>query len=295
MALPHDVWAFVFGIMGNIISFVVFLAPVPTFVRICKKKSTEGFQSLPYLSALFSALLWIYYAMQKDGSGFLLITINAVGCFIETIYVVLFVTYANKKTRISTLKVLGLLNFLGFAAIVLVCEFLTKGSTREKVLGGICVGFSVIVFAAPLSIMRVVIRTRSVEFMPFSLSLFLTLSAVTWLFYGLAIKDFYVALPNVLGAFLGAVQMILYIIFKYYKTPVAEKTEKSKTVSDHSIDMTKLTTAMPTSVSDTAVHPPPAIHDVPESQIQVTEVRNQNVTGLKDQNNKDHGTKTNFK
>ncbi|KAJ0243055.1 Bidirectional sugar transporter SWEET13 [Hirschfeldia incana] len=272
MALPPNVWAFVFGIMGNIISFVVFLAPVPTFVRICKKRSTEGFQSLPYLSALFSALLWIYYAMQKDGSGFLLITINSVGCFIESIYIILFISYANKKTRISTLKVLGLLNFLGFAAIVLICELLTKGSTREKVLGGICVGFSVIVFAAPLSIMRLVVRTRSVEFMPFSLSLFLTLSAITWLFYGLAIKDFYVALPNVLGAFLGAVQMILYILFKYYKTPVAEKTEKSKTVSDHSIDIAKLATVMPGPV---------------------TEVKSQNITGPKDQRNKDFENQNN--
>ncbi|CAA7052701.1 unnamed protein product [Microthlaspi erraticum] len=286
MALPHNVLAFVFGIMGNIISFVVFLAPVPTFVRICKKKSTEGFQSLPYVSALFSAMLWIYYAMQKDGSGFLLITINSVGCFIETIYIILFVTYANKKTRISTLKVLGLLNFLGFATIVLVCELLTKGSTREKVLGGICVGFSVIVFAAPLSIMRLVVRTRSVEFMPFSLSLFLTLSAVTWLFYGLAIKDFYVALPNVLGAFLGAVQMILYIIFKYYKTPVAEKTGKPKTVFDHSIDITRLTNVMPGPISDSAVYPPHASNNVPETQIQVTELKSKNLTAQKDQNNK---------
>ncbi|CAN8273973.1 unnamed protein product [Cochlearia groenlandica] len=236
-----NVLAFTFGIMGNIISFIVFLAPVPTFVRIFKKKSIEGFQSVPYVSALFSAMLWIYYAMQKDGSGFLLITINSVGCFIETIYIILFITFANKKARISTLKVLGLLNFLGFAAIILVCELLTKGSSREKVLGGICVGFSVCVFAAPLSIMRLVIRTKSVEFMPFSLSLFLTLSAITWLFYGLAIKDFYVALPNILGAFLGAVQMILYIIFKYYKTSKAnDETEKPKTVSDHSIDMVKL-------------------------------------------------------
>ncbi|OAP00954.1 SWEET14 [Arabidopsis thaliana] len=196
MVLTHNVLAVTFGVLGNIISFIVFLAPVPTFVRICKKKSIEGFESLPYVSALFSAMLWIYYALQKDGAGFLLITINAVGCFIETIYIILFITYANKKARISTLKVLGLLNFLGFAAIILVCELLTKGSNREKVLGGICVGFSVCVFAAPLSIMRVVIRTKSVEFMPFSLSLFLTISAITWLFYGLAIKDFYVALKH---------------------------------------------------------------------------------------------------
>ncbi|CAN6879659.1 hypothetical protein BRARA_K01559 [Brassica rapa] len=249
-----NVLAFTFGIMGNIISFIVFLAPVPTFVRICKKKSIEGFQSLPYVSALFSAMLWIYYALQKDGSGFLLITINAVGCFIETIYIILFITYANKKARISTLKVLGLLNFLGFAAIILVCELLTKKSNREKVLGGICVGFSVCVFAAPLSIMRVVIRTKSVEFMPFSLSLFLTLSAITWLFYGLAIKDFYVALPNILGAFLGAVQMILYIIFKYYKAPKVDDTEKPKTVQDHSIDMVKLASTTPVS-GDMTVHP----------------------------------------
>lgn len=47
-------------------------------------------------------------------------------------------------------------------------------------------------------------------------------------------------LPNILGAFLGAVQMILYVIFKYYKAPKVDDTEKPKTVSDHSIDMVKL-------------------------------------------------------
>ena len=34
-----------------------------------------------------------------------------------------------------------------------------------------------------------VVRTKSVEYMPLSLSCFLTLSAITWFAYGMSIKD----------------------------------------------------------------------------------------------------------
>ena len=54
--------------------------------------------------------------------------------------------------QMFTVKLLLLMNFGGFFLILLLCQFLAKGTTRAKIIGGICVGFSVCVFAAPLSI-----------------------------------------------------------------------------------------------------------------------------------------------
>ncbi|WCJ38807.1 Bidirectional sugar transporter SWEET15 [Euphorbia peplus] len=218
----HPPLAFAFGLLGNVISFLVYLAPMPTFLRIFRKKSTEGFHSVPYLVALFSSMLWLYYAMLKK-NVFLLVTINSFGCVIETIYIVMYIVYATKETRVSTFKLLGMMNMGLFSFILLFVNFVMKGPVQVQVLGWICVAVSVSVFASPLSIVAQVIRTRSVEFMPFNLSLFLTLSAVTWFAYGLASKDLCVALPNVIGFVLGMLQMMLHVIFRKSKNVMEEK------------------------------------------------------------------------
>lgn len=229
MAISSDQLAFVFGLLGNVISFCVFLAPVPTFYQIYKKKSTEGFQSVPYVIALFSAMLWIYYAFLKPNTTFL-ITINSIGCFIETIYICLFLFYATKKARVDTVKLLVLLVACGFGLIVLLTYFLTKGSTRARIVGWICLVFSLCVFVAPLCIVRQVIRTKSAEYMPLPLSAFLTLNAVAWFFYGFLLKDFNIAIPNVLGFAFGVLQMVLY---KIYSKPEKDKDlEKQSKISE---------------------------------------------------------------
>ncbi|MED6161166.1 Bidirectional sugar transporter sweet12 [Stylosanthes scabra] len=225
--MAHSPLVFIFGILGNIASFVCFLAPLPTFYRVCKKKSTEGFQSIPYVAALFSAMLWIFYAYVKTGET-LLITINAFGCVIETIYLAIFITYCPKKVRISTLRMILLLNFGGFCTIVLLTHILAKGANRLKLLGWICVVFATSVFAAPLSIIRTVIKTKSVEFLPFPLSLLLFISAIMWLMYGLSLKDIYVTLPNVVGLTFGAVQMVLYAMYRKNKPLPDQKLPEHK-------------------------------------------------------------------
>ncbi|RVW31975.1 Bidirectional sugar transporter SWEET15 [Vitis vinifera] len=180
----HHTLGLIFGILGNIISFLVYFAPAPTFYRIYKRKSAEGFHSLPYIVALFSAMLWLYYALLKK-DAFLLITINCFGCAIESFYILLYFFYAPMQAKKQTLKVVISLNVGVFSILVVLIQFLLKGSNRINVFGWICASFSVAVFAAPLSIVAKVIRTKSVEFMPFSLSFFLTLSAIMWFAYGL--------------------------------------------------------------------------------------------------------------
>ena len=238
LSLDHP-WAFAFGILGNLISFMVYLAPIPTFMRIYRKKSTEGFQSIPYVVALFSAMLWIYYAFIKTNT-YLLITINSIGCLIEIAYITIYIMYASKSARIYTAKIICLIDLGMFGLIVLATYYFAEGPKRLTLLGWICVGFSVSVFVAPLSIIRVVIRTKSVEFLPFSLSFFLTLSAVAWFSYGLFTKDIYVAIPNTLGFAFGVAQMVLYVI---YMNRGQKATEKKGTVPEHIVDIKKLGSA----------------------------------------------------
>ncbi|KAJ0440530.1 putative SWEET sugar transporter [Helianthus annuus] len=214
-----------FGLLGNIVSFMVFLAPIPTFYKVYKKKSTEGFQSAPYVVGLFSAMLWIYYAMLKT-NVLLLITINSFGIVIETVYIVFFLFYAPKKARMESLKLIILLIFVGFGLIVVLTQFLASGVTRGVIVGWICLVFSLCVFVAPLGVLRQVIKTKGVEYMPILLSVALTLSAVMWFFYGLLLHDFNIAVPNVLGFTFGIIQIILYFMYKNKKPVIDEKISK---------------------------------------------------------------------
>ncbi|CAN4089321.1 unnamed protein product [Withania somnifera] len=188
MAGIFDHWALAFGVLGNIISFIVFLSPIPTFYKIYKKKTAEGYQSIPYVVALFSSMLWIYYAFLKTNVT-LLITINSFGIFIETIYVGIYLFYAPKKLGVQTSKMLMLSVVGGFGAIIRLLNFYSKKPFRQ------------------------VIKTKSVEYMPLLLSVFLTISAVLWFFYGLILKDINIAAPNVLGFIFGIVQIVLYVIY----------------------------------------------------------------------------------
>ncbi|KAH9757358.1 Bidirectional sugar transporter SWEET1 [Citrus sinensis] len=200
-ARPHQ--------MRNATALFLFLAPTITFRRIVRRKSTEQFSGIPYVMTLLNCLLSAWYGLPFVSKNNILVsTINGTGSAIEIIY----------KAKIFGLFMLVL---TVFAAVALVSLLAFHGNARKIFCGFAATIFSIIMYASPLSIMRMVIKTKSVEFMPFFLSLFVFLCGTSWFVFGLLGRDPFVAVPNGFGCGLGTMQLILYFI--YHKKGEPEK------------------------------------------------------------------------
>ncbi|TYJ46779.1 hypothetical protein E1A91_A02G142100v1 [Gossypium mustelinum] len=166
---------------------------------------------------LLNCLLSAWYGLPFVSKNNLLVsTINGTGAGIETIYVLVFIFYAPKTEKA---RILGLFACVltVFSAVALISLFALHGNGRKLFCGLAATIFSIIMYASPLSIMRLVIKTKSVEFMPFFLSLFVFLCGTSWFVYGLLGRDAFVAIPNGFGCGLGFMQLILYSIYRNNK------------------------------------------------------------------------------
>lgn len=121
-----------------------------TFVRIVKKKSTEEFESLPYICTLLNSTLWTYYGIIKPGS-YLVATVNGFGVVVEIIYVALFLVFAPPNKRFRTAILVGILDVGFLAAALLATYFLLSGDQRIDAIGFISSGLNIIMYASPLS------------------------------------------------------------------------------------------------------------------------------------------------
>ncbi|VAI60054.1 unnamed protein product [Triticum turgidum subsp. durum] len=129
-------------------------------------------------------------------------------------------------------KMLGVLAIQAAFMAAVVAGVLVGAHTHEKrsmIVGILCVIFGSIMYASPLTIMGKVIRTKSVEYMPFFLSLVNFLNGLCWTGYALIKFDIYITIPNALGTIFGLIQLILYGYY-YRSTPKKGKNVELPTV-----------------------------------------------------------------
>ncbi|KAJ8764905.1 hypothetical protein K2173_010370 [Erythroxylum novogranatense] len=206
----------VVGIIGNVISVLLFLSPAPTFRRICKKKSVEQYSPVPYLAALVNCMVWVFYGLPMvHPNSTLVVSTNGSGTAIELVYLTIFLIYANNRQRLKVVLVIivELIFMALLSSMVLTVSHNTK--TRTSIVGVMGIIFNIMMYASPLSIMKLVITTKSVEYMPFFLSLASLGNGLAWTAYSLIRFDYFILIPNGIGSLFAIAQLILYAV--YYK------------------------------------------------------------------------------
>lgn len=69
------------------------------FVRIAKRRSTEEFESIPYVSKLLNAYFWVYYGFIKPNSV-LVATVNVFGGAVEIVFLTIFLLFAPPRMKV---------------------------------------------------------------------------------------------------------------------------------------------------------------------------------------------------
>ncbi|XP_024170216.1 bidirectional sugar transporter SWEET17 [Rosa chinensis] len=202
----------IFGVLGNIMSGLLYLSPTNVFVRIAKRRSTEEFESIPYISKLLNAYFWVYYGFIKPNSV-VVATVNVFGAAVEIVFLTIFLLFAPPRMKVRTAILVIVLDVAFPGATILLTHFLLDGDKRIDVAGLWCVIFSMIAYASPLSAMKTVVALKSVEYMPFLLSFIFFLNGGVWTVYAILAKDLFVGIPNGSGFLLGTAQLILYFIY----------------------------------------------------------------------------------
>ncbi|XP_052489926.1 bidirectional sugar transporter SWEET4 [Gossypium raimondii] len=198
----------------------------PTFIKIFKLKSVEEFKPDPYVATILNCAMWVFYGLPiVHPDSLLIITINGVGLVIEGVFVTIFFIFSNNKKRKRICFYL-LIEIIFMVAVVLITLLVFQTTQKRSMFVGIlAIVFNIGMYTSPLTVMRMVIKTKSVKYMPFSLSLFNFLNGVVWVIYALLKFDINVLIPNGLGTLSGLVQLILYAWF--YRTTKWDEDDKA--------------------------------------------------------------------
>ena len=88
-----------------------------------------------------------------------------------------------------------------------------SATTKQLIVGSVTNFCLVFFYGAPLSSIAIVLRTRNTATLHVPTMFTNTASSVFWGVYGIAVMDYFVMVPNLIGAVLGIAQIVLYMLF----------------------------------------------------------------------------------
>ncbi|CAI5993011.1 unnamed protein product, partial [Closterium sp. NIES-65] len=175
----------------------LYIAPLPTFIDIFKKRSADKHSSAPYLCGLLSSFVWTIYGSPAVANAFSVFVISILGLLFNGSYCLIFYLFSTEHKRFIGAAITSIV--LCAATMASLAVSVIPAPVRPLVFGlsGDCT--STASFAAPLTAVAQMIQTRSVEFFPIQLCAVSLVHTIVWTAYGASTSDIFVAAPNFLA------------------------------------------------------------------------------------------------
>ncbi|WJX90981.1 hypothetical protein P8452_72820 [Trifolium repens] len=147
----------ILGWICTSVSIAVLVPPINFVIQVVLTRNVESMPIALTVSLILSATLWFFYDFLVkniyiyDPNGVLIISVNAIGCVIETVYVIVFITYAPVHARRSALILLMAMDISLFLSIVLAIQFVAAKKDRVTILEWICTSVSIVVLVPPIN------------------------------------------------------------------------------------------------------------------------------------------------
>ncbi|KAM7481676.1 hypothetical protein LguiB_006259 [Lonicera macranthoides] len=124
-----------------------------TFAGIVKKKSAENYGGSPYIASLLSCALWTFYGVLDPDDGILVMTVNAVGVVFQVTYLALLLLYFPKEKKVKYIGFV-ILDIIFFGTVMVITMVVFHDGARRTFMGVLCATFTIIMYAAPLTVVN---------------------------------------------------------------------------------------------------------------------------------------------
>ena len=187
-------------LMGNVIGTSMFLSSVPAVLSARRNNDRGSLNITPFAAQMGNCASWLFYALHV--MNWWIIVPNTLGLAIATFYTTATYHLLKPAEKVGVVKTFAL--YAALFAAVNAALYLKVSPLSTQDAYGYMANFCLLFFyAAPLSTLSQVVRTRNAVSIDPLLAGCGVANGAFWAAYGLAIRDPYVWVLNAVGAVLS--------------------------------------------------------------------------------------------
>lgn len=215
--------------LGVILALAIYCSPLPAIRAAIKAGTLSSLSPSPFPLIVANCIIWIYYGLLIQDIW--VFGSNYFGILLGLYYVL--VSYRLASDPVRKRLLFSLLFWFAFATTGAVLAFIAIPNLElakyspylepKFVLGVFTLIILSAFYASPLTTLVRVVSTKNSIFFSTPLAVTSLLNSITWVAYGLYLKDIFIWCPNAVGIVLSLTQLICIIIFPKKELFLPEK------------------------------------------------------------------------